>query len=284
MHKRDWSLVFFTTLSQWGVGIVLCLAVLGIYPGSATLAAPTGISLANPALLALVLVGAATTVSFLHLGNPVNAPGALRNLATSWLSREILAIGLFSLSLLAVVAHGWRTGAQEFSVSLLILASIAGLLLLWTMARVYRIPTVPAWDSGHTPLAFLCTALSLGLAGWLVFGASGLLELEIETARGLATGLLAVLVLEGISGILNQHRLARMDTGFDGPDFRGGAFPTVHRARMAVLLLACLGAAIMIYLHDPLQSSWPYPVLALVILQEIAARFLFYASYFRIGM
>ncbi len=70
----------------------------------------TGLSLTNPVLLALIFIGSATLSSFLHLGNPANATGALNNLSGSWLSREILAIGIFTASLCSRISPGLENG------------------------------------------------------------------------------------------------------------------------------------------------------------------------------
>ena len=170
MRSGDSSLVFFTILSQWSVGIVVCLFGLFILADAELVAM---VPSPYPVLLALLLVVLATTASFLHLGSPSNAPKAIRNLTTSWLSREILAIGLFSISLAATLLQTWRSGEAAYATYLLACCTLTGLLLLWTMARVYRIPTIPAWDSGHTPLGFTLTALCLGTMTCLLFDKSG---------------------------------------------------------------------------------------------------------------
>ncbi len=282
MLRRDWSLVFFTILSQWSVGIVVCLAGLSL--GGWPVPENQGV----PVFLALFLVVLATMVSLLHLGNPVNAPKAARNLATSWLSREILAIGLFSGCLAATLFSHWLPGATAYANYLLTTSSLAGLFLVWSMARVYRIPTVPAWDNGFTPLAFVSATLSLGLITFLVFDAVGVLVLPGETSTGLARLLLAVVVLELGAGIVSYYRLARMDTGMDGPKFGHGSLVRLFRARMAMAFLACL-LLLFFALHPGLlpASATLFALttaMALVMLQELAGRVLFYASYFRIGL
>ena len=241
MRRGDGSLVFFTVLSQWSVGIVICLFLLAVHGGAAPAEMATP-GPANPLWLALLLIVVATTASFLHLGNPLNAPKAVRNLATSWLSREILAIGLYSAGLAAALLYGWRTGAS-YPVYLLALCAVTGLLLIWTMSRVYRIPTIPAWNSGHTPLGFVLTALSLGSVTGMLFAGSG------AGSRGfsLLAGLLAVgLALELAAAILLRRRLLEMNTGFNGPEFNGGAWRTLFVARMVLLVLALLAALLLL--------------------------------------
>ena len=57
MRNRDWSLVFFTTLSQWSVGIMLWFTLSGYFLNDWGLLIDTGLSLRNPVLLALVFIG-----------------------------------------------------------------------------------------------------------------------------------------------------------------------------------------------------------------------------------
>ena len=288
MRSRDWSLVFFTTLSQWSVGIIVCLTWLTCFSDNVAIFIKTGLSPGNPVLLALLLIGVATTSSFLHLGNPSNAPKALNNLSGSWLSREILAIGIYSLSLIVVFGFGWVTGDSKISGYLLAPSLIAGLFLLWAMARVYIIPTIPAWDSWYTPLSFATTSLSLGLITFLLLNSSGPVGIEMQAGQFYLGSLVAILILEMLSGLLHQRQLAKMDAGIDGPIFNNGAYYRLFLARMAVLLFACLALLVLVFQADLFSTNghfaWIYPVLALVVIQEFAGRHLFYSSYFRIGV
>lgn len=288
MRSRDWSLVFFTTLSQWSVGIVLCFTWLIFFSDNGALFVETGLSPGNPVLLAMLLIGVATTSSFLHLGNPSNAPKALNNLAGSWLSREILAIGIYSLSLIVVFVFGWKTGDSRIPGYLLLPSSIAGLFLLWAMTRVYIIPTIPAWDSWYTPLSFAATSLCFGLITFLLLNSFGPVGIEKQAGRFYVGALVAILILEMLSGLLHQRQLAKMDTGIDGPTFNNGTFHRLFLARMAMLLFACLALLLLVFQADLFSTNghfaWIYPVLALVAIQEFAGRHLFYSSYFRIGV
>ena len=288
MRSRDWSLVFFTTLAQWSVGIIVCLTGLILFSDDPAVIVETGLSARNPVLLALLLIAVATTSSFLHLGKPSNAPGALNNLAGSWLSREILAIGLFSVSLLLTLFSGWKSGGMEYPAYLLLVCSITGLFLLWAMAGVYLIPTIPAWNNWYTPLSFALTTLCLGLATFL------LLDTVVEDSSGKPLArfyvgfLIAVLLLELLSGLLHQQQLKKMPTGMDGPVFNRGTLHRLFLARMALLSIACLAMIASLLQANLAPGSgaltWVYPVLALVFIQEIVGRFLFYLSYFRIGV
>lgn len=288
MRSRDWALVLFTTLSQWSVGIILWFTLLTYLSDGGAVTAETGLSLVNPVFLALLLVGLATTVSFLHLGNPSNAPGALRNLSGSWLSREILAIGIYSLSLVFVFIYGWVAGASGVTKYLLLPCSVAGIFLLWTMARVYLIPTIPSWNSWYTPLSFVTATLCLGLITFLFLNTAGHAGLDYG-AIGIYTGILAaILILETVSNFSHHSRLVKMETGFDGPVFNHGICYKLFLARTAMLIVASLAILFFLLLPDPGPGNgnftWIYPVVLLAVIQEFSGRHLFYLSYFRLGI
>ena len=288
MRSGDRSLVIFTILSQWSVGIVVCLSGLAMISGTQSLALNTGPRLANPVWLALLLVVVATTASFLHLGTPSNAPKAIRNLATSWLSREILAIGLYTISLAGALLYGWSTGGAAYRGFLLAPCAITGLLLLWTMARVYRLPTVPAWNSGHTPLAFTLTTLCLGAMSFLLLVSSGAFGLDSRAFTIIKGLLAAALVLEIAAGWLQQRRLLKLGTGIDGPAFDRGTWHILFLVRLALLLASLLAVTLLVshpeYSSENTALYGLYAIVALVVVQEVIGRVLFYASYFRIGV
>ena len=288
MANRDWSLVFFTSLAQWSVGIILWLSGPVIYSQDVGPVFETGLSLKNPVLLALLFIGSATLSSFLHLGNPANAPRALNNLAGSWLSREILAIGVFTASLLVTFLLGWKTGNAQVLKFLVVLSSIGGLALLWTMSRIYIIPTIPPWNSWHTPVSFVSTALSLGLITLLFLHAYESIDIAAHIFRVFYIALVSILLTEIVSGLLHQFRLATIDQGMEKLVFHKGAFYRVFLIRMAILVFACQLAVILMLKPDLLPGTsstlWISLLCALVIAQELTGRLLFYSSYFRIGV
>lgn len=288
MYNRDWSLVFFTSLAQWSVGIALWLSWPVIYNRGLIPIFETDLSVTNPLLLAVVFIGVATLSSFLHLGKPANAPRALNNLASSWLSREILAIGVFSTSLVITLLLSWKTGSAQYLKPLMLLCSISGLALLWTMSRIYVMPTIPAWNSWHTPLSFVSTALSLGVITLLVLHANEAITIAAHIIRIFYISLSAILLTEIITGGIHQYRLATMDQGMEKRIFDKGAFYRVFLVRMAILIFAFQLAMVLFLKPDLLPGNnstlWMSLLFILVIAQEVIGRLLFYSSYFRIGV
>jgi len=248
----------------------------------------TGLSVTNPVLLSLVFIGVATISSFLHLGKPVNAPRALNNLATSWLSREILAIGIFGASLVITLFISWTSGNSQYLRTLMLLSCLSGLALLWTMSRIYVMPTIPAWNSWHTPLSFVSTALSLGVITLLCLHAGDLISIATHIARVFYISLIAILLVEVVAGGIHQYRLSTINPGLDKRVFDKGTFYRVFLARMAVLFLSIQLAAVLFVRPDLLPGNssmiWVVLLFTLIIAQEIMGRLLFYSSYFRVGV
>ncbi|EPX82974.1 dimethyl sulfoxide reductase anchor subunit family protein [Salipiger mucosus] len=156
MHAAP-SLVFFTTLSGLGLGL---LTWLGIDPTP-----PTGwVALVFFALghgLTLAGLGA----SALHLRRPERALKAFTQWRTSWLSREAWAsaaalgvMGLHGLLLMlgvVVLPLGW-------------LGAALALVTVGTTSMIYaQLRTVPRWHHWTTPALFLWLSLTGGalLAG-----------------------------------------------------------------------------------------------------------------------
>ncbi|MDH3903234.1 MAG: dimethyl sulfoxide reductase anchor subunit [Xanthomonadales bacterium] len=288
MANRDWSLMFFTTLAQWSVGIMLWLTWPVIHSQDLSPVFETGLSLKDPVLLALIFISSATLSSFLHLGNPVNAPRALNNLSGSWLSREILAIGVFVTGLLITFILGWRGGNPLLLKLLMVLSSIGGMALLWTMSRIYVMPTIPAWNSWNTPVSFISTALVLGLLTLLFLNNYGSIIIADHIHRIFWIALIAILLIEIVSAVIQQFKLATMDQGMDKLVFHKGTFYRVFLFRMAILIFICQLAVILAFKPELLpgnsESFWISLLFISGIAQELTGRLLFYSSYFRIGV
>jgi anaerobic dimethyl sulfoxide reductase subunit C len=295
---RERSLVAFTLLAQMAVGLFWALTgawwLLGDGAGMGGAIGAEGAGLRGPLLAVGALVGAAALASLLHLGTPRNAWRALGNLRTSWLSREILLLTLFAGGW-AVVAGMHRVGAGPASARLGLAAvvSVAGAGLVYSMARVYRIRTVPAWDTWLTTASFFLTtghlgALAAGLAVRLALGPTPAVQLLALLA---AIALAAELWLE--SGWLARRRMAsaRVETALHfataasaAATAAAGDLAVAARATTRILALALtLGVALGV------AGEGGHPVmvglaLAAALAAGAAGRVAFYGSYARSGV
>jgi formate dehydrogenase iron-sulfur subunit len=159
------------------------------------------------ALLAAVFAAIGLAASPFHLGRPIHALRALRNIRRSWLSREALLLalhggGAISVAAAAMLGIGMQTnnagdpetGSQPFSQLIITsslravfaLVAVVGVLGAYASARLYMLPGRPTWDTKLTLAQFGSTTLGLGslLTGHGITGGLGiLLGILIETRR-----------------------------------------------------------------------------------------------------
>ena len=123
-----WSLVIFTLLGQAAAGML----ILSFFSRTADTSRAK-------AWAACILLGVGALASLEHLSDPTVSFYTITNVGTSWLSREILFVGLFGAGLLLwlITLNAWARR----------LAAILGLAFVYVMSRVYTIPTVPFWNS-----------------------------------------------------------------------------------------------------------------------------------------
>jgi Fe-S-cluster-containing dehydrogenase component/DMSO reductase anchor subunit len=208
-----------------------------------------GASLAGARPIAAVIAAAALTASLLHLGRPVHAWKAMRNLRRSWLSREVALFGAYATA--ATVAVAVPAVAP--------LAPMVGAAGVFASARLYIVPGRPSWNS---PLTVAQFGLTAALAGALVADRSGL-------AAGLAAAQL------GVSGA-NLLRLTRAHT-FEAS---GTVRLTLNWFR-PLFVLRVLGALAGIWLALAGETLGAFIPLALA---EIVNRYLFYVTVVPLNM
>ena len=160
---KERPLILFTLLVQLSVGAFLTLGglyFLFLYHAGASAAN----ALTNSGLLAIgPLVGLGMLASLFHLGTPRNAYKALFNWRSSWLSREILFTLLFTFSGAVFSALQWYQIGPFYARALVAgLTGLSGLALVYSMARLYMLRTLPAWNASSTLLSFFTTTFLLG--------------------------------------------------------------------------------------------------------------------------
>ena len=289
MNTNEWPLVFFTILAQAGAGMVVVLLVVTLLFRNQGIASSDDIR-KGIILMAAVLTGLALLTSFLHLGRPAHAVYAASGFGTSWLSREIVMASIYFALLAATwTVSRYTDNAQTLFPGWLFLLAAAGLFTIYTMIRLYMLPTIPVWNNASTPVAFLNTALLLGpalfLAAILLFFRTAI---DPASVKPVVT-LIMVLILAGIViHVLNATLLIPKEISPDAA-FAPPAIPVIwHIARWfflfvgLALLLVWYG---MFRQNDHIEGSWMvYTGASGLIVAELLARYLFYASYYRIGV
>lgn len=157
INTHEFPLVIFTVLSQSAIGaFILCNIALC----RGKLATDIRARL-NKAMFAIwVLMGLALALSTMHLGMPFRAMNSLIRAGQAPLSNEIIGASAFAgLGFICWLINWRKPEGSGLSKALGILTVLAGLFFLWAMSNVYRIPTVPVWDTYWTLVGFAGTTL-----------------------------------------------------------------------------------------------------------------------------
>jgi len=168
-EHAHWPLVIMLVLTQLSVG-AFCVELV-----SKQFLARELISALRPvhSLSALVFGLLALGASVFHLGRPQFAFRAVIGLKHSWLSREIVAFGIFALLAVLYASATWfdwgTSGFNQRCESFLGWGvGAAGLTGIGCSVMVYVFTRRMYWNGVRTTIRFVSTALLLGLAAaWL---------------------------------------------------------------------------------------------------------------------
>jgi DMSO reductase iron-sulfur subunit len=249
-----WPLIVLTLLSQIALGATAAGAVLHSTASS---------------LAAFATATAGLVASLLHLGRPARAWKAVRNLKTSWLSREVLLLGVFTAltgayAVTAMVARPADGIAMAFA-SATVAAGCAG---VYASGRLYMLPARPVWNSQRTIVSFVATALGVGPILAMLMAASTPAPLLLAAGAGVALQLAVcahLVVTVAHSTAREQRGTATLLFGRFRPLF------TVRLVASALALIAIVAAA-------GSGSAVIAPALVLVTLSEVIGRYLFYVT------
>ena len=276
------SLVLFTLLTQAACGALVGLAGLQLL-GAADVLGP----------LAFVVIGllilAALTISTLHLGAPQHAAYAITNWRSSWLSREILALGLSGglVAIGALVALlGDPRGSEAARTVIALLAAATGIVVVATMVQLYSVRTVPEWRRPLTAAGFAGTTLRLGSVTAAMLAA---IEILPHGSIDVAAALWLILMLG--SGIGLWLAAAGGGPGRGRADRRAGALlvrgqvPATggrgsrsFRSTAWGAVVAAVGSAILVTGPALLATAILAPALAMLAIGELDARERFYRA------
>lgn len=257
LEQPHWPLIFMLTLTQMSVG-----AACGIWLLSFTNAS----SVLRGAALTLGVAAVSLLASTLHLGRPVHAYRAIRAWRRSWLSREVLTLGLFA-NFAALFAAGLSLHLSFTAISGAF-ACVCGLLGVYCSARVYTVPARPAWNSRYTPFEFFATTLALGS---LLVRAAG-----IHHYRAFA---LATAAGASIQLAIQIAKLFWLAQGPEGSEHRLSASLLIDRLRKPFLLrlaLLLIGGIILPLIAD--STGILALALLLALSGELIGRWLFFVT------
>ncbi len=305
MNPHEWALVVFTLLAQMAAGAFIVLLI--------TRAAETRRmgkeidrlgDLLGLAIMAILGIG--MLASLLHLGSPLRAYRAVSNFGNSWLSREItFASAFFVFGSLYGLMQWAKWGSSTLRSVLAGIAGLLGVSMVYSMSRIYMIPTEPAWNSYETLVSFFTAAFLLGIfltGSGLVIRHRVLSSTEDgqQAKRGKllsdilgAYGIVAV-ALVGVQFVALPVYLAEIG---DAAAAAGSSLQELLTSYGVILLLRLLlifiGAGVlgaMIYrvsgkhVWESRLASLTIAGFSVVLVSEVLSRFLFYATRVRMGL
>jgi anaerobic dimethyl sulfoxide reductase subunit C (anchor subunit) len=280
MANSEWTLIFFTLIVQMCVGAFFFREIM--LPQK---------SQNNPALqklkysmllvlLALMIV--AVKLSFFHLGKPGNAIYSINNLRASWLSQEILMLSVFTVLLALTTFISRRNPGKSILLRFIsILAMIAGWMLIYSMAMIYMMKTIPVWNSVTTMLEFISCSLILG--GMLVVSLSGRLMQEGYLSKRINILFLIIIFLlvadisNSVYLFLQYRELEILQDLLPGL----GIIKTILQMAALLVLLFQFRS---LRQKKKLVQIWIIMVFVAILLSELVGRYAFYASYVSPGV
>jgi DMSO reductase anchor subunit len=156
-----YSVIFFTTASGAGYGLLIGLSIFG----------PMGLAPTNREFgligfgLALSLVSTGLLSSTFHLGHPERAWRAVSQWRSSWLSREgVLALATYAPAVaLAIGWVLWERATGLFALAAL-LTNLGALATVWCTGMIYgSLRTIPAWNQSLVAPLYVLLGLATGM-------------------------------------------------------------------------------------------------------------------------
>ena len=305
MNPREWALITFTLLAQMAAGGFVVLQITrAVLAGRLKDGTSRFTDLLGIAIMGILGVG--MLASLIHLGSPLRAYRAISNFGSSWLSREItFASAFFVFGSIYSLMQWARWGSSGLRNVLAVIAGLLGLSMIYSMSRVYMIPTEPAWNSFETLVSFFTAAFLLGI----FLTGSGLVIRHRVLQRGAdgegdergkmlsqilgVYGILAV-GLVGVEFVALPVYMAEIG---DAAAAAGSSLKELLTSYGVILLLRLIlvfiGAGVLgaLIYRSAEKHVWQTRLATLtiagfsiVLVSEVLSRFLFYATRVRMGL
>jgi Fe-S-cluster-containing dehydrogenase component/DMSO reductase anchor subunit len=295
-EHAHWPLVLMLVLTQLSVGAFLVELLLELLPGHQPLQGIRAAHAGGAMLFGLVALAAST----LHLGRPHLAFRAVIGLRSSWLSREIVAFGLFAVLAVLYAGAVWRsglsqTGGGKLQTGLGLSVVGAGLAGIVCSIMIYHCTGRALWNGPATAVRFALTALLLGQSTALftmLVGSDFATSASVDgVIRSLTEALFPGLIVTTACKLLFEASLfAHLRSKQMSPLKRSALLMTVDLARPTKwrFALGVLGGILLPALwFGRTDPSAPAPVLlhatiagqfAALVVGEVLERYLFFTA------
>ena len=276
-------LVFMTVLTQislGGFGALFLGDVMSLFGYEST----------NWIMALLVMIPAAfgLPLSALHLGRPFLAMTAMKNIKTSWLSREALALGVFTALMSVIVAVYFFEMNSALRLVLEAVTLGVGIYGIYAQSMIYRIKARPSWNRATTNLKFFGVAY---VGAFLLAFMASLLSIEAVVIPPVSLGMLGAVSqlffsyedIRTLENKENAYQLQRTKRLLN-ENFLG-----VKKARFITLVVGGLLLPLLSLVFASTGSFMPASIVLIIALvisfvSEISDRFLFYSTVVPLGM
>ena len=262
IKHMELPLVFFTVMSQWGIGAVFALTIYQMKASKENLL--SGSALRRVVLLIWLIEVVGSSMSMGHLGVPLEAYRSVLGLGHSWLSREAVTFVLLNGVVTLWALSCWLSPQVTVRNQLLgWLSAIGGIAAIFVTAQVYyQMIAHPLWHTPATQIAFIGSAIVLGFS---------LVTLLIIGQGKPVPSVIKIGVLIGVALVLGAQ-IIRLQL----PASQGGSYLLWWRVVMS-MLLPCI--VVMKGYKEKQPSAIVIALVMLLIFSgELAGRALFYGS------
>lgn len=166
MNVHELPMILFTVIAQMCVGMFIILGVIELWLSAKTddktsnrLVAPIVYAIGPAMVFGLI-------ASMFHMNDITNTFNVIRNVGSSWLSREIvLGVGFAAFGFLYAIMQWFHVGSRMIRRVIAVVTALLGIGLVISMSMIYSsVVTIPAWNTWVVPFQFFATALMLGAA------------------------------------------------------------------------------------------------------------------------
>lgn len=275
-------LVFMTVLTQMSLGAFGALFI-------GDLLSLFGFFTPTWGMAALVMAPAALglPLSALHLGRPFRALSAMKNLKTSWLSREAAALGAFTGMMSLNVGLYYLNVSATLRLEFEFLTLLSGIYGIHAQAMIYRIAARPSWDRASTNRKFFSTAYSglfLVALVLLVLGQS-------NSATPLLSSAMILAVIHGFFTFesFNELKSAKIPQLEKTLRLYRDRFRVIHTVRWATFAMGAFALPLLttLFIASDMALASVLTLGAgfiLLVLSELSDRFLFYTTVVPLSM
>jgi len=268
--------------------LVLSQLSVGTFAVERILASSASASGFRPALTltALIIGLAALASSTLHLGRPFGAWRAFLGLRKSWLSREIIAFGLFAKLAALYTASVWfpQFGTPEIQTGLGWATVASGLLGVVCSAMIYHDTHRAFWHLRRSGTKFFGTTVLLGAVTSLLVIACASSPAPVLTALAGFTFIAGIVKLAMELPILRRLEVEDFSPLHKTALLLDGPLGLLHRCRMACGIVGGVALPALLALPTPAPApAWLAITLAasnftLCLAGELIERRLFFVA------